>query len=192
MVLKRRSEQRAPAADYEKLENDEYEGRLIYVADLGLQHREYKGEVKTPCQQISLGIEILGQPVNIDGEAKPRVLWTQPFNVFHELTSKGKELVFYSIFNTSAAEGEVADWDAVLGSPCNVVVGKRSSADGTKEFDTINTLTTIPRKYQDDVAKGELEPCVGDADDDANPCTLALFGLAKFVFEKRLEETDAY
>ncbi len=192
MTLRRRSEQQSNSTgDYAKLEDGEHEGRLVYVADLGLQTREFKGEVKSPAQQISLGIEILGQPVSIDGEEKPRVLWTQPFNVFHEMSEKGNEFKFYKVFDTKARVETVADWDSVLGCPCNVSVGKRQSADKTKEYDNIDALTPIPAKYQGNVPAAELEPCIGDADDDSNLCTLALFGLAKFVYDKRLEEVDA-
>ena len=190
MTLRRRTAPREKTdGDYEKLSNGEHEGRLIYVADLGIQTREFKGEVKSPAQQLSLGIEILGQPVQIDGVMQPRVLWTQPFNVFHEMSERGKEFQLYRVFDSTAAEGEVADWDSVLGCPCNVVVGKRSSGD--REFDNIDALTPIPSKYRAAVVQAELEPCIGDADDPSNPCTLALFGLAKYVFEKRIEEVDA-
>ena len=192
MTLRRRSA--APtstAGDYEKLENGEHEGRLIYVGDLGLQERNYKGDEKPPCQQLSLGIEILGKHVTIDGEEKPRVLWTQCFNVFHEMDDRGNEFKFYRVFDTSAQAGDVADWDSVLGVPCNVVVGKRQSKDGTKEYDNIDGLTPIPAKYASNVDEAELTPCIGDADDPSNPCTMALFGLAKYVFDKRLDEGDS-
>jgi len=192
MTLRRRSAPRPEGAvEYEKLENGEYEGRLVYVADLGLQKREYKGDVKSPAQQLALGVEILGHPVTIDGAEQPRILWTQPFNVFHELNALGKEMQYYTVFESTAQEGEVADWDSVLGLPCNVVVGKRSSKDGDKEYDHINALTSIPTKYRKDVVQCETEPCIGDADDPSNPCTLALFGLAKYVHEKRIEEVNA-
>lgn len=190
MTLRRRSKEReASTVEYEPLEDGEHEGRLIYVADLGMQHREYKGEVKPDAQQISLGIEILGKHVTIDGEAKPRVLWVKPFNVFHEMSERGKEFQFYRVFDSTAAEGEVADWDSVLNTPCNVVVGKRTSGDRT--FDNIEALTPIPTKYQADVDEAELAPCIGDCDDASNVCNLALFGLVKYVFDKRIEEVDA-
>jgi len=190
MSLRRRSAPREGGVEYEKLANGEYEGRLVYVADLGLQVREFKGEVKSPAQQLSLGIEILGHPVTIDGEEKPRILWVQPFYVYHELNAKGKEMAYYSVFEPHAEEGEIADWDSVLGEPCNVVVTKRKSTDGKDEYDHIAAITPIPARYRDNVPLGEIEPCIGDADDESNPCTLALFGLPKFVWSKRIEETE--
>ena len=190
MTLRRRSEQRENAAvEYEKLENGEHEGRLVYVADLGLQTREFKGEVKSPAQQLSLGIEILGKPVTIDGEEKPRVLWTKPFYVYHEMSDKGWEFRHFKVFDTKAQPETVADWDSVLGTPCNVVVTKHVSGD--KEYDNIEAITPIPAKYQDAIEPSELVPCIGDADDPSNPCTMALFGLPKWVFDKRVEGDDA-
>ena len=49
--------------EYENLTEGEHEARLIYVADCGMQLREYKGEVKPPAQQIALCFEVLGSTV---------------------------------------------------------------------------------------------------------------------------------
>ena len=198
MALPRRGSQTTerPASDsqYTNLTENEYEGRLVYVADLGLQEREYKGEVKPPAQQVSLGIEILGVPVEVDGAEKPRVLWTKPFNVFYSMNEKGNEMKYYKVFEPTATEGEVADWDKVLGKPCNVMVvqtnGKGDKSDNV--YDNIDTLTPIPAKYQDAVAAATVaNPAVGDADDDVNPATAALYGLAKFVWDKRINGGSA-
>jgi len=53
--------------EYENHAECEYEARLIYVADCGLQLREYKGEVKSPAQQVALCFEVLGSTVTVDG-----------------------------------------------------------------------------------------------------------------------------
>jgi len=181
----------ASIEDYEKLENGEHEGRLVYVADLGM-HEAYKAGPedadKPDVQKICLGIEAVGNPVQINGESQPRILWTAPINIYQELTELGNELKAYRVFDPQAQAGSVADWDSVLGSPCNMVIGKRKSGDGTKEYDNINSLTPIPAKYQDGVAEAITTPCVGDSDDASNPCTMALFGLAKYVYEKRITD----
>ncbi len=63
MTLQRRTESNGGGggADIPNLEAGEHEGRLVYVADLGLQHMVYKGEDKGNIQQIALGFEILGE-----------------------------------------------------------------------------------------------------------------------------------
>lgn len=175
----------------QNLEEGEHEGRLVYVADLGLQSRNFAGEEKPPAQQVSLGIEIIGKHVEIDGEKKPRILWTKPFNIFNRMNEKGSEYAMYKIFNPKAQPDTMANWDSVLGCPVSVQVihtkGKGENAD--RVYDNIRSLAPIPVKYQADIADAETEPAVGDADDETNPVTAALFGLPKFIWAKRL---DAY
>jgi hypothetical protein len=197
MALKRRStipetKTNNNNVEYTNLEAGEHEGRLVYVADLGLQERDdYMGESRPDAQQLSLGIEIIGQTVSIDNKDVPRILWTRPFNVFYTLTEKGNELKYFSVFDASAQVGSVADWDAVLGLPCNVVVKhkKGKGENSNRVYDEISSLTPIPAKYQEGVGAAlTTDMAVGDADDENNAATKALFGLAKFVFDKRINE----
>jgi hypothetical protein len=194
MSLKRRTQNTASesAIEYENLEAGEHEARLVYVADLGLQERSYKGEAKPPAQQISLGLEIIGKTVTLEDKELPRILFTNPFNIFSNLTEKGKELEFYRVFNSLAVEDTDADWEKYLGSPCNVIVkhtnGKGDNAD--KVFDNISHLTSIPKKYQADIEEAKTSPAIGDADDPENVVTKALYGLSKYVFDKRIEEEE--
>lgn len=192
MALQRKSEQTASnnsTIEYTNLEAGEHEGRLVYVADLGLQRREWKGEEKPATQQISLGIEIVGQSVTVDGEELPRLLWTSPFNIFQTMSDQGKELPMYKTFVPSAKEGEVADWEGVLGMPCSVLVthtkGKGDYAD--RVFDNISALLPIPAKYQSGVTENKIEPAIGDSEDEENEATKALYGLARWVWGNRVQ-----
>jgi hypothetical protein len=195
MPLKRRStmpdtKTNNDNVEYTNLEAGEHEGRLVYVADLGLQKRDdYMGESRSNAQQLSLGIEIIGQTVSIDNKDVPRILWTKPFNVFYTLTEKGNEMKYFSVFDASAQVGSVADWDAVLGKPCNVVVTHRKGKGekSNRVYDEISNLIPIPAKYQEGVGAAlTTDMAVGDADDENNAATKAMFGLAKFVFDKRI------
>jgi hypothetical protein len=118
------------------------------------------------------------------------MLWTRPFNIFSNLTELGSELDYYKVFDSSAKADEDADWDAQLGKPCNAIIvntpGRGANAGNI--YDNISNLTPIPQKYQSGVAEATIEPCVGDADDEENACTKALYGLAKYVYDKRVEE----
>ena len=164
------------------LEAGEHEGRLRYVADLGLHTNEYKGEVKPNVQKLALGIEIVG-------ETKPRLLWTSAFNIFYQMTEKGKELQFYKVFDTSATEGVIADWDAVIDEPCNVTVvhvqGKGENSDRT--YDNISSISPIPSKYKAAVAEGLVtDGCTGDVEDENNPAQAATFGLPAWFITNRI------
>lgn len=183
--LKRRT---APSEkkEYEKLADGDHEARLVYIADMGMQESmEWQGEKKPDCQQISLGFEILGNKVLIGEVEQPRILWTKPFNIFASLTEKGNELKHYRVFDKAAQGGDDADWEAVLGTPCSVIVGRSKNGD----YDEIKGLEPIPSKYLADVAEGELTPAIGDSDDADNVVNGALFGLAKYVFDRRITDT---
>lgn len=171
-------------------EEEEYEGRLVYVADLGLHKNDYKGVVKPDVQKLSLGIEIIGETIEVDGEVKPRLMWTKPFNIYYSLTDKGAELAQYKIFNPSAKAGEVADWDSVLDTPVNVTIVNVKSKDGDEVYDNIDSLIPIPKKYQKSVGKATIKPCIGDSEDENNEATKALHSLARWMWDQRIVEED--
>ena len=173
---------------YEVLPAGEYEGRLVYIADLGLQSRDFKGEEKPPCQQISLGIEICGQSVTIDGVDTPKMLWSKSFNIFSRLTDKGRELELYQVFNPKAVPDVIADWDSFMGEPCSVHISHRTGKGeyAGRVFEEIAMLAPIPAKYRKGVPEARLVPCIGDAEDENNEATKAMYGLTKFIHAKRI------
>lgn len=175
---------------FEALPPGEYEGRLVYIADLGLQARDFKGDEKPPCQQISLGIEICGQSVTIDGEEQPKLLWTKPFNIFSKLNDKGRELEYFQVFNPKAKDGTVADWDAVMGDSCSVYIANREGKGEYqgKVFEEISKVSPIPAKYKASVPEARIKPCIGDAEDDNNEANKAMYGLVKYIHNKRLAD----
>lgn len=191
MALTRRTEDSNSGgsnADIPNLEQGEHEGRLVYVADLGLQTKEYKGEYKGDIQQIALGVEIVGQTITLDDKEVPRLLWTKPMYIYSTLTEKGKELLLYKVFDSSANEGELPDWEAQLGKPCTVVVKHVHKDD--KTYDNVSDLLPIPVKYHDSVDAATISIGIGDSEEDDNPVNDALFGLAKYVFDKRLTSDE--
>jgi len=179
---------------WNNLEEEDYDARLVYVADLGLQVNEFKGEFKGNFQQISLGIEVIGEVVeDEEGELHPRILFTKPFFIYDNLTERGTELKFYKLFVPKADEGDVPDWDAQLGKAISVSVvhvqGKGENKD--KTYDNIAGLSKIPKKYIDDVGDAVAEVGIGDADDADNFVTKGLYGLPKYVLDKRIvNESD--
>jgi len=165
----------------ELLEVGEYEGRLAYVADLGIQKGgEYKGKPKPDTQKLCLGIEILGKEVEIDGEVKPQVLWSNAFAWYENMKGEGAELPLYAVFEPTAAAKQESDWEAQLGKPCTVVIAH--SKDG--QYANIKALLAIPKKYQDSVPEmATTDSCVGDSDDEANPAQVNTYGLPRWLIE---------
>jgi hypothetical protein len=176
--------------EYENLAEGEHEGRLVYVADLGMQKPVYKGEEQDERQQIALGIELVNSSVTIDGEEKPRLLWTTPINIYYSMTERGIETKMYQVFDPTAMVGEVADWDSVLGKPCNVIT-YHNTKDG-RTYDNIKTILPIPAKYQDTVAPNRiLDLSIGDSDDENNPAQKALFGIPRNAYTRRLNQAQS-
>ena len=171
------------------LPEGDYEGRLVYVADLGMQKREKDfGEgVRPPIQQLSLGIEILGKTHTFEGETNPMLMWTNGFNILRTLTEMGNELKRFKVFSPSAKEGQVADWDKVIGKPCSVQIAHRGG------YANIKDILPIPEKYQKDVPKGEFKDgCTGDVEDEENPAQKAMYGLPRWcVDNNRVKEGDS-
>jgi hypothetical protein len=162
------------------LPEGDYEGRLVYVADLGIQKREKDwGEgVRPPIQQLSLGIEVLGQTYTFEGDTKPMLMWSPPFNILRTLTEMGNELKRFKVFSSSAKEGQVADWDSVLGKPCSIQVSHKNG------YANITDILPIPEKYQKDVPKGKIKGgCTGDVDDEDNPAQKAMYGIPRHAVD---------
>ena len=181
------AEKTATIVEYVNVPEGEHEGRLVYVADLGLQERNFAGEEKPPAQQLSLGIELVGQvQILSDGGTLPRILWSKPFNIFQTMNERGNEYKYYKMFVPTARDGEVADWDSVLGMPINVTVAHSVGKDG-KTYDNIDSMSAIPVKYQQQVAEAATaEMSVGDAEDENKIATKAMFGLVKYLHDKRV------
>lgn len=170
----------------------ENEGRLAFVADLGVQRKEYQGEYMGDVQQIALGIELVGQTVEIDGKEEPRLLWTKPFYIYPKMGEKSKEFAYYKVFDPMAQPETVPDWDAQLGKPCNVIVkhvkGKGDKAD--RVYDNIADIVAIPQKYQGGVAAMKMVPAIGNAEDEENPAQKKMFGLTRIVWERRIKNVE--
>ena len=189
-MIKRKGEQTTSTSsvEYSNLEAGEFEARLIHVVDLGMHNNSYMNEIKKPVQKLAMCFEILDNPVTIDEKEVPRTIWAAPFNVYYSLTAKGKEMQYYSLFNPQAKEGDIADWDSALGKPVSVTIENKPSSDGQAMYDNITNIVAIPKKYQKDISEAKTSDTgTGDDSDMNTPTMKALRGLAKYVFEKRID-----
>lgn len=184
MALKRPEKEHE--STYTPLNAGEYPGRLVYIADLGVHQDTYKGELKDPCRKFTLGIELIGETYEIEGEVFPKLMWLRPFNVYKKMTEKGGEFKAYKTFDKNAKPDTVPDWEAQLGKPCTVVV-EHNSKEG-KTYDNIESLLSVPDAFKDAIGEAQLSCKVNDADNPDDEVNQALFGLAKYVYDKRLEE----
>ena len=195
MALNRRNPTETPeyegGVEWVNLEEGDFAARLVAVADLGLQRKEFKGDFKGNYQQIALGLEVLGEGMEDEetGEWLARILWTAPFYIYPSKVGK-KELEYFKVFNPKAKEEDLPDWESVLGDACYVYVtnveGKGENKG--KVYDNITTLTRMPTPEQKKQEEATEILGMGDADDPKNPVTAILRGLAKHVFDKRISD----
>jgi len=162
----------------------EYDGKLVYVADLGLIRDEYKGEV-TERQKIVLGIEILGKEVelDVDGEkvTKPLVLWSKAFNIYAKTSSKSIEFKFATVFDPSFKGGVAFDWEEVLGSPVSVAL--TVTDDG--KFNNVASLMPIPARFAASLDEAVSDPYAGRYDEE--PIKSNIYGLPLWLVKNRGE-----
>jgi len=191
MSLNRQAPQGTPKSEssieYQNLEVGEHEGRLVYVADVGFHRREYMGDFKGNFQNLCLGIEIVGKTFTMDGEEKPVMMWTKAFPVYQNMFENSGEFKMYSAFVPTAQDKDVPDWEALLGTPVNVIVEHTpDKKDSSKVYDNVAALAPIPAKYQSGVAAATLAPAAGNGEDVQQ----ALYGLAKWLFDNQLSQAD--
>lgn len=55
--------------------------RIVHVVDLGVQKREWQGEVKTPARQLFINIELVNDEYEVNGEKRRQRVSPRPFNV---------------------------------------------------------------------------------------------------------------
>ena len=173
---------------YDNLEAGEYEARLIYVADLGMQNRKpFNGDEKTPCQQIALCFEVLDSTVELNGETRPRTLWSTTINVFSSMGGMGHELSMYRAFVPTAPENSLPDWEAQLGKPVNITVAPKESKG--RVFDNIMNVSAIPLKYQDKVPEAvTTEFSAAGCEELDSPAIKNLRGYQKTAHENRIRQ----
>jgi hypothetical protein len=79
----------------------------------------------------------------------------------------------------------------VLGKPVNIII-KHFKKDANT-YDNVDSLVAIPQKYQANVPEAiTTDFSIAGCEDANSPAIKNLFGLAKFVHEKRITDLDSY
>lgn len=78
--------QSAPATkkDYPVAKAGNQPARILHVVDLGVQKREWNGEVKEPARQVFLNFELVNDEFELDGEKMRHRISPRPYNVFND------------------------------------------------------------------------------------------------------------
>jgi len=165
--------------EYDKLGKGKFKARLIAVANLGTFQDEYKGETKNPAPKMALQLEIIGNPVKIGDDMKPRQMWTRPFNYFSTLTERGNELKFYKGFDEFAKDKDIPDWESVMDKAVYVLV----EPQGAEDYDNIVSLAAMDEEVAENVGGSESELIIDNVEGNER-LEARLFGLAKYQYEQ--------
>lgn len=104
------------------LEPDVYEAICTSLIDLGTQVDEFKGEVKSR-QKVFVTWAVADETVEIDGEAKPRVISREYAVSLHERARLRADLEAWRGKAFTPEELRGFDLRSVLGKPCRITTG---------------------------------------------------------------------
>lgn len=113
------------------LETGMYKGRLVQLLDLGLQPRKFKGEDKSPAQEVSLTYEISDEfLLDEDGEPQPdKPRWvSETFYLFNLDVDKAKSTIRYKSLDPALKYG--GDFSLLMGTAVNIHVVSEPNKKG--------------------------------------------------------------
>jgi len=166
--------------EYDKLGKGKFKARLITVANLGKFQDTIRGEVKDPAEKMAIQFEIIGKPVKIGEDMKPRQMWASPFNYWEKLTEKGNELKYYLAFDEMAEAKGIPDWESMMGKAVYVII-KPSECENA--YDNIVALSAMDEEVAENLDAAESELIIDNVEGNER-LEGRLFGLAKYQYEQ--------
>jgi len=110
------------------LEPDVYDAVCIAIIDLGTQKDELQGDVKSR-RKVFVTWAVDGETVDIDGEAKPRVISREYPVSLHERARLRQDLEAWRGRPFTADELKGFDLRTVAGKPCRIQTGLTSGGN---------------------------------------------------------------
>lgn len=115
-------------------------GRISHVVDIGVQNREWKGEVKAPARQLAINIEMVNSEYEQDGEKRRHRISPRPFNVMTD-SKAALQKFLKAIDPKNTING---DFTKLAGLPLMVSVIHTTKAKDGKEITYANFGGAMP------------------------------------------------
>lgn len=142
------------------LAEDTYPAVCYALVDLGEQYSAVYDKYQP---KVAIGWEIVGETITVDGETVPRSF----FNTYTaSLSSKSqlrKDLTSWRGKEFTAEELKGFNLRNIVGIPCMIQIVHRKSADGSKTYANLASVTKIPRGYP--APKGTLPDMIYDIEE---------------------------
>ena len=143
----------------EPLEIGTYKGRVVQIIDLGVQaQRPYKGEPKSPVQEIKVTYELLDEfMIDEDGNEvldKPRWI-SEDMPLYNLKSERAKSTKRYLALDPKISFG--GNWPDLLGATCmvNIVQNQGKGKNADKVY--ANVAGVAPMRARDVSSAAELQ-----------------------------------
>lgn len=143
------------------LAEDTYPAVCYALVDLGEQ---YSATFDKYSRKVCIGWEIIGETITIDGEEVPRTFFNTYTASLSQKAQLRKDLTSWRGKEFTPEELEGFNLRNIVGVPCMVQIVHRKSADGSRTYANLASVTKIPRGYK--VPHGELEPMIFDIEEN--------------------------
>lgn len=143
------------------LAEDTYPAVCYALIDLGEQ---YSAQFEKYSDQIAIGWEIIGETITVDGEEIPRSFFNTYNKSLNQKAKLRKDLVSWRGKEFSADELKEFNLRNIVGIPCMIQIIHKKSADGTRTYANLGSVTKIPKGFP--VPKGQLKPVIYDIESD--------------------------
>lgn len=142
------------------LAEDTYPAVCYALIDLGDQ---YSAAYDKYNRKVVVGWELPGETLTIDGEEVPRTFWNTYTASLSQKAQLRKDLTSWRGKEFTAEELKGFNLRNIVGVPCMIQIVHRKSADGSKTYANLASVTKMPKGFP--APKGTLEPLIYDIEE---------------------------
>lgn len=142
------------------LAEDTYPAVCYALIDLGDQ---YSAAYDKYNRKVVIGWELPGETLTIDGEEVPRTFWNTYTASLSQKAQLRKDLTSWRGKEFTAEELKGFNLRNIVGVPCMIQIVHRKSADGSKTYANLASVTKLPKGFP--APKGTLKPLIYDIEE---------------------------
>lgn len=142
------------------LAEDTYPAVCYALVDLGDQ---YNAAYDKFSRKVVIGWELPGETITIDGEEVPRTFWNTYTASLSQKSQLRKDLTSWRGKEFTAEELKGFNLRNIVGVPCMIQIVHRKSADGTKTYANLASVTKVPKGFP--APKGTLPEMIYDIEE---------------------------
>ena len=142
------------------LEAGTYSAVCCELIDLGLQYNE---AWKTSSRKVLVGWEVVGETVNVNGEAQPRIFSKTYTASLNEKAALRKDLNAWRGRPFNEEELKAFDLKTIVGVPCMLTIVHQQSQNG-KTYANLASIGGIPKGFPK--PGRTVEPTIYDIDEN--------------------------